>query len=46
MSQLDASYISDDAHDADLVTLFWENREAMSELLEKYFYAAFEKVRR
>lgn len=43
MSQIDASYVMDETHSADLVALFWEDKEAMSELLEKYFYAAFEK---
>jgi hypothetical protein len=43
MSQMDASFIADTSHDGDLIALFWEDKEAMSELLEKYFYAAFEK---
>lgn len=43
MSQMDASYVTDESHSADLMAVFYEDKEAMSELLEKYFYAAFEE---
>jgi hypothetical protein len=42
MSQMDSSFIMEDRHLNDLVTVSWEEKEAMSEFLEKYLYKAFE----
>jgi hypothetical protein len=42
MSQMDSSFIMDDRYRNDLVTLSWEEKEAMSRFLEKYLYKAFE----
>ncbi|KFY20832.1 hypothetical protein V493_07613 [Pseudogymnoascus sp. VKM F-4281 (FW-2241)] len=41
MSQLDADFIMNDRHLNDLVTVSWEEKEAMSEFLAKYLYRAF-----
>lgn len=42
MSQMDASFILDDRFQEDLVTVSWEEKEVLSEYMEKYLYRAFE----
>jgi hypothetical protein len=42
MSQMDASFILEEHYQDDLVAVSWEEKEVLSQYLEKYLYKAFE----